>query len=439
MPTRRALAARCERWYRHALSQLGAEALVRAALAEVALWLGEGPWRVLALGKAAAPMTRGALAELGARARDALVVLPRGSEGDLADDPRVRLLRGGHPRADAGSLEAGYALEAWADAGQGAPALVLLSGGASALAVSPAEGVGLEEKAQAIAALMAAGAPIGSLNAVRKHLSRLKGGQLALRLYPARVEVLALSDVPGDELSVIGSGPFAGDPSTYADALEVVERSGARLPPGVLATLRAGAQGRRAETPKPGDPRLAGVRHRRLAGPVDLARAVADAARAEGFDAEFDAAPLVGSVEAVAQRLEALATGRGRRGPWLLAMGGEPTIELPRGAQAPDGGRAQHLALMVAPALAGLEACVLAAGSDGRDGPTEQAGAVVDGHTLADARAAGVDLKAALGAARSGPAAVACGAAIARFESPTHLGDLVLLAVEEPRTGQALR
>jgi glycerate-2-kinase len=437
MPTRRALAARCERWYRHALSQLGAEALVRAALVETPGWLGEGPWRVLALGKAAAPMLRGALAVLGERARDVLAVLPEGGALVLAEAPSARVLRGGHPRPDAGSAEAGRALETWADAGQGAPALVLLSGGASALAVAPAEGVGLEEKAQAIAALMAAGAPIGSLNAVRKHLSRLKGGQLALRLYPARVEVLVLSDVPGDELSVIGSGPFAADPSTFAQALEVVETSGARLPVGVLAALGAGAQGRRAETPKPGDPRLTGVRHRILAGPVDLARAVAAAARDEGFDAQFDAAPLTGTVEALAARLESLVAARNDGGRWLLAMGGEPTIELPRGAPAPDGGRAQHLALRLAPALAGLDACVLAAGSDGRDGPTEQAGAVVDGYTLADARAAGVDLKAALGAARSGPAAVACGAAIPRFESPTHLGDVVLLAVEEPRTGQA--
>jgi glycerate-2-kinase len=277
---------------------------------------------------------------------------------------------------------------------------------------------------------MRAGATIGELNALRKHLSRVKGGQLAARLAPAQIRVLVLSDVPGDDLSTIASGPFAPDPTTFADALRFVRTRGAAVPRAALVRLEAGARGELAETPKPGDPRLAGVAHRLLAGPVDLARAAAEEARLRGWTAEVDPAPLTGDVADVVARLSSwvrAGAGRGRR---LLALGGEPTIAIPPSARAPDGGRAQHLALLAALALAGTRGAVLAAGSDGRDGPTEQAGAVVDGTTAASAAAAGVDLAAALAEARSGPAAVASGAAIPREETGTHLCDLVLAAVE---------
>jgi hydroxypyruvate reductase len=163
---------------------------------------------------------------------------------------------------------------------------------------------------------------------------------------------------------------------------------------------------------------------------VDLARAAAEAARAMGFAAEAEVTPLTGDVAEVAARLARWARASAGRGTRLLALGGEPTIRIPPEARTPDGGRAQHLALLAALPLSGLPAAVLAAGSDGRDGPTEQAGAVVDGGTAADAAAAGVDLSAALAEARSGPAAVAVGAAIPRWDTGTHLCDLVMVAVE---------
>jgi glycerate-2-kinase len=307
---------------------------------------------------------------------------------------------------------------------------VLLSGGGSALAVAPAAGLAFADKADAVQAVMRGGATIQRLNAVRKHLSALKGGRLGARLAPAPVTVLVLSDVPGDDLSSIASGPLAPDPTTYADALEAVADAGARLPDPVRAHLEAGLRGEREETPKPGDARLAGVTHRLLAGPVHLARAAADAARARGFQAEAEPAPLTGDVAEVAARLAAWARAHAGRGRRLLAFGGEPTIRVPPSATAPDGGRAQHLALLAARELAGLPAAVLAAGSDGRDGPTEQAGAVADGGTWDAARAAGVDLDRVLAEARSGPAALAVGAAIPRVETGTHLCDLVLVAVE---------
>src|SRR5512133_834531 len=416
--TRSRLEISCEAVWRGALSRLQAGRLVSEALRSDPL--PGGPVRVLAFGKAAGPMIEAALAVLGDRARDALCVLPEGSPAPAG----VRAIAAGHPRSTAGSLEAGRAVLEWARANGGTPALVLVSGGASALVFAPADGLSPPEKSEAVHALMRAGATIQQLNGLRKHLSALKGGRLGALLAPAEVRVLVLSDVPGDDLSTIASGPLAPDPTTYAGALAAVASLGASVPPAVRDHLEAGARGERDETPKPGDPRLASIRQVHLAG---TAAAVAEEL---GFSAAADPAPLTGDVAAVAARLAAWVRANAGRGRRVLALGGEPTIRIPAGASAPDGGRAQHLALLAAREIAGLPAAVLAAGSDGRDGPTEQAGAVVDGGTLAAARAAGVDVDAALAEARSGPACVAIGAAIPRMETGTHLCDLVLAAVE---------
>ena len=423
--TRTGVGADLELIWREALRRTQAVPLVREALAAETLL--PGPVRVVALGKAAFSMMEAALGVLGTRAADPLCIVPEGGRAELAG---VEVLVGSHPRPSLRSVAAGTELLAWARRNAGMSVLALVSGGGSALAVAPAEGVTFEEKVEATAALMRAGATIGELNALRKHLSRLKGGQLAARLSPAPVTVLVLSDVPGDDLSTIASGPFAPDPTTFADALGFVRGRRAHLPIAAIARLEAGARGELAETPKPGDPRLARVTHRLLAGPVDLARAAAAAGRARGYATEVDPLPLTGDVRDVAARLVAWVDANAGRGKRLLALGGEPTIASPTTARAPDGGRAQHLALLAAQALAGRRAAVLAAGSDGRDGPTDQAGAVVDGGTAAVAARAGVDLAAALAEARSGPAAVASGAAIPREETGTHLCDLVLAAVE---------
>lgn len=423
--TRTGIAADLESIWRGALRRTQAVPLVQAALASEPP--PPGPVRVLAVGKAALPMMEAALAVLGDRAREPLCVVPEGGRTAL---PGARVLVASHPRPTPRSARAGSELLAWADRNAGVPVLALVSGGGSALAVAAAEGVTFEEKVEAAAALMRAGATIGELNALRKHLSRLKGGQLAARLAPAPVTVLVLSDVPGDDLSTIASGPFAPDPTTFADALGFVRGRRAEVPVAALARLEAGARGELPETPKPGDPRLAGVTHRLLAGPVELARAAAEEARARGYEAEVEPVALVGDVRDAAARLGSWARANAGRGKRLLALGGEPTIALPKDAKAPDGGRAQHLALLAAAWLAGRSAGVLAAGSDGRDGPTEQAGAVVDGGTTRAATQAGVDIGAALRDARSGPACVKLGVAIPREETGTHLCDLVLVAVE---------
>jgi len=419
------LTARLDTVRREALARLDAASLVRSALAaRPPLLPGDAPVRVLSLGKSAVPMMAGALEILGARARDALCLAPHGTRAPAG----VRLVTGGHPHPDAGSVEAGSAALAWAEASRGALALVLLSGGASALAAAPAEGLSLEDKLRAAALVMAAGASIGELNAVRKHLSRLKGGRLALRL-AGPATVLVISDVPGDDLSTVGSGPLAPDPTTWDDAARALALPGVagRVPPAVEALVRARPAA--GETPKPGDPRLAAVRHRLLAGPADLARAAREAALALGFRAEADPAPLAGDVAAVAARLAAwVAREPAGSGPRLLALAGEPTVTVPPAARSPDGGREQHLALLAALAIEGRDAAVLAAGSDGRDGPTEHAGAVVDGGTAERARRLGVDLARALREARSAPACAALGLALPRHDASTHLADLVLVA-----------
>ena len=355
--TRSGVAADCESIWRGALRRTQAGPLVRAALA--AEPLPPGPVRLFALGKAALPMAAAALDVLGARARDPLCVVPalalRQAQGERSARSWERTTSrasGGPAAPTLAPTRARPRRAPRSSPGRSAdaelPVLALVSGGGSALAVSPAEGIAFEEKVEAVAALMRAGATIGELNALRKHLSRLKGGQLAALLAPAPVRVLVLSDVPGDDLSTIASGPFAPDPTTFPDALRFVAARGATLPAAVKARLEAGARGEREETPKSGDPRLAGVTHRLLAGPVDLARAAAEEARERGWAAEVDPTPLTGDVVVVAARLAAWARAHAGHGKRLLALGGEPTIALPAGARAPDGGRAQHLALLAA-------------------------------------------------------------------------------------------
>lgn len=419
------LAAALEAVYREVLASLPAEGLVARALALAPP--PPGPVRLLAIGKAAGPMMAAALAALGPRARDPLCVLPE----DAAPPEGARSIHGGHPHPNLGSFVAGEAVAAWASACDDVPALVLLSGGGSALAVAPAEGIPPGDKAEAIALLMRAGLPIGELNAVRKHLSRAKGGRIAAALAPAPVRTLVLSDVPGDDLSVIASGPLVGDPTTWADVARILGASGVEtsIPASVRLAVQEGLAGRREETPKPGDPRLDCVSHQLLAGPSTLARAAVEVARAHGMVADHDPRPLAGSVKALADRIGLWVWEHAGRGPRLLVLAGEPTLAVPSHARDADGGRSQHLALRVARTLAGLPAAVLAAGSDGRDGPTRQAGAVVTGETAAFAGWHGIELDEELEAFRSGPAAVALGAAIPAFETGTHLGDLVLVAV----------
>lgn len=272
--------------------------------------------------------------------------------------------------------------------------LALISGGASALLVRPAEGVGLADKQAVNAALLASGAPISDMNVVRKHLSRVKGGQLATAAYPARVLALAVSDVPGDDPAVIGSGPTVAERSLPGEALAILARWGVEPPVSVVAALRRGSS-----VVPPGDPRLARCETRVVAAPAQSLAAAAALARDGGCEALVGSDRLEGEAREVAARLAAEARAlRAARPPGapplVLLTGGELTVTRRGGGV---GGPNAEFALALALALDGAPGIhALACDSDGIDGAAEVAGAVVGPDTLARARALGLDAPGAL-------------------------------------------
>ena len=253
---------------------------------------------------------------------------------------------------------------------------LLLSGGASALMALPAEGISLQDKRRASARLLKEGAEVHALNTVRKHLSAIKGGQLAAVARGA-VLTLAVSDVVGDDLSAIGSGPTVADTTTFGDALGILDQHGGRdqYPAAVVARLMNGAAGGVAETPKPGDSRLARSTSFVIGGSrtaVDGARA---AAERRGYNVHVIDAPLVGEARQAAQELLETASRvlRGRAGPQCILAAGETTVRVSGSGK---GGRNQECALAMAEGVGRLASAVVAAsvGTDGVDGPTDAAG-----------------------------------------------------------------
>lgn len=394
--------------------------------------LPRGPLLVVGMGKAAVPMAAAVEAVLGDRVADGLVITKTGHGGALG---RVRVAEAGHPVPDARGEAAAGALAALA-ASAGADDLVicLVSGGGSALAPAPVEGVTLAEKGEVTRLLLASGATIAEMNCVRKHLSRLKGGGLARLAAPAPVLALVLSDVVGDPLDVIASGPTVADPTTYADALAVLDARGLRdrVPPAVARHLARGAAGALPETPKPGDREVERAVNVLVATNAAAVAAASARARALGYATEVLSSSVVGEAREVGAARAALARavrdGRGPlRAPACLLSGGEPTVTL-RGAG--KGGRNQELALAAAIALEGVDGAVLlSAGTDGTDGPTDAAGAVVDGTTAARARAAGLDPARHLDANDAYPLLDAVGDLVRTGPTRTNVMDLHVLLV----------
>lgn len=324
--------------------------------------------------------------------RTGLVAAPGRPAG--VDLGGLEWMRAGHPVPAAGSLAAGRRALALAEQVAGDELLVLLlSGGASAALAAPVPGVSLEDKITATRLLLRAGAPIDRINCVRKHLSAIKGGWLAAAARGA-VVTLAVSDVVGpipDDPAVIGSGPTAPDPTRYADALEVVEEYGIRaaFPPAALRALEEGLQGRRLETPKPGDKRLRGARTLVIGSRFDALNGSARHAAGLGYNVVTLPAPVVGEARVAAVDHLKLATAAAVRRPACILSAGETTVEV-RGPGC--GGRNQEFALAAADRLGGVSgvAGLISVGSDGIDGPTDAAGALVDTTTLARARAQGM-------------------------------------------------
>ena len=376
---------------RAGIASVDAGACVARAAEPVREAIARAPaWRLIAAGKAAVPMVRACLASLPRPPVRAMVVGPSLPENPL---PGVEAFVGGHPAPVEGSIAAGRrALEIANEGGESDVLVVLLSGGASALMALPAAGITIGDKQAATRQLLGAGAAIHDLNAVRKHLSAFKGGQLAAAA-AGPLLALAISDVVGDDASVIGSGPTVADPSTFADALGVVDRFGGpeAFPTAVTARLRAGAAGEVEETPKPGDARLERAVTEIVGSRRAAAAGAASAARALGYRTIVVDEPVVGLARVAGPRFVEDAWRRAGSGDDAVCViaTGETTVRVTGRGR---GGRNQEVALSAARTLAALPApsAFLSAGTDGIDGPTDAAGAVSDWTTLARAERAGL-------------------------------------------------
>jgi hydroxypyruvate reductase len=312
-------------------------------------------------------------------------------EGYARPTRHIPVIEAGHPVPDQAGLEATErTLALAAQAGSDDLVLVLLSGGASANWIAPVQGVTLGDKQATTRALLRSGAAIGEINTVRKHLSRIKGGRLAAKARPARLVTLAISDVPGDDPAVIGSGPTVPDPSTLAEARAIVQRYRLEVPPSIGQALSDPAH----ETPKPGDPIFASMAFHLIARPADAFQAAAGAARALGLDCVLLGDSIEGEARDVAAdhaRVARNLRAAGRRA--VILSGGELTVTIRGGGR---GGPNQEYALALAIALDGMPAvAALAADTDGTDGGSgaadDPAGAFIDGSTAARARALGLD------------------------------------------------
>jgi hydroxypyruvate reductase len=303
----------------------------------------------------------------------------------------VEMVEAGHPVPDQAGLDAAARTLALADgANRDDLVLVLISGGASANWIAPAHGLSLESKQAVTRALLRSGATIGEINTVRKHLSRIKGGRLARHAYPARLVTIGISDVPGDDPAVIGSGPTAPDPTTLADARAIAARYRLGLPDNVMAALNDPAN----ESPKPHDPVFRDTQYHLAARPLDAFRAAEAEIRAAGFDCVFLGDRLEGEAREVAAAQAALARElKAKRRRAVILSGGELTVTIRGNGR---GGPNQEFALALAAALDGVPGIAALAGdTDGTDGgggsADDPAGAYADGQTARRARAMGFD------------------------------------------------
>ncbi|MCB4820392.1 glycerate kinase type-2 family protein [Roseicella aerolata] len=353
---------------------------------------------VVGVGKAAAKMALAVEQAWPEVPLTGLVVTTHGA--DLPNPPpnrRIPVRFASHPVPDAhGAAAAAEILAAMRGLTPADLVLFLVSGGGSSLSTLPAPGLTLEDLIAVNRELLRCGAPIDHMNCIRKHLSAFSGGRLAAAAHPARVVTLAISDVPGDDPAVIASGPTVADPTTFAEARALVAHYRMRLPEAALRHLEAAVE----ETPKPGDPRLAGTELRMIATPLMALRAMAEAARAMGLTPLILGDALEGEARELGRALGGIAlsaathglpVGRGS----VLLSGGETTVTID--GPAGEGGRGTETLLGLALALNGAPGVwALCCDTDGIDGKSDAAGAIATPDTLARARALGRDPRAAL-------------------------------------------
>jgi len=359
----------------------------------------------------------------GSRVRGGLVVSP----ASPATAGSLEVIVGEHPQPGPGSERGGRRALAIAEAVPlDAELIVLVSGGASSLLAVPAAGLTLGDKRAATGTLLKEGADIYALNTVRKHLSLIKGGRLAAACR-ARSRTLVLSDVVGDDLSFVASGPTVGDPSTFADALRVLDAFGGRdaYPGAIVAHILAGVDGQLPESPKPGDASLLRAETRLIGGRHDAMRGAAAEAARRGYAVHVFDAPVVGEARNAGPAFarQAIEAARTQRRPACVIASGETTVRV-KGTG--TGGRNQELALAAAEVIAGAGPQVMFAsiGTDGIDGPTDAAGAIVDNSTVDRLNAAGKSVQAVLDDNDSYTCFDSLGDLVRTGPSGTNVGDL---------------
>jgi hydroxypyruvate reductase len=342
------------------------------------------------------------------------------------------MIEAGHPIPDAAGLEGADRALALADSASADDlVLVLMSGGASANWIAPADGITFADKQAVTRALLRSGAAIGEINTVRKHLSRIKGGRLARHAHPARLVTIAISDVPGDDPSAIGSGPTVPDPTTLADARAIVAKYRLTLPDAVTRAL----DDLENESPKPGDAVFSGNEFRLAARPADAMLAADAAVRAAGYDCISLGDRVEGEARDVAAAHAGLARDLRAQGKQaVIISGGELTVTI-RGKGC--GGPNQEYALALAIAIDGMPAiAAIAADTDGTDGGAgdakDPAGAIVDGDSVARARARGLDPAAFLADNNSTSFFSALGDLLVPGPTYTNVNDFRAIIVDRP-------
>jgi glycerate 2-kinase len=379
-------------------------------------------------GKAAVPMAAATADILGDRLTEGVVVTKYGHAKSKSLTPAFHIIEAGHPLPDENSLRGARAIAVLVErATEGDLVICLISGGGSALLTLPIPGLTQADLQALTDALLRSGATINEINTVRKHLSQIKGGNLARLAAPATVVTLILSDVVGDPLDVIASGPTVPDPTTIADAQAVLARYA--IPP-----VEGGEGGKVfRETPKPGDPIFARVQNVIVGSNRLAAQAAVEKARELGFNTLLLSTYVEGEAREVARVAAALAKGVRAHGdplppPACLVWGGETTVTV-RGDG--KGGRNQELALAAALALDGWPGVlVMALATDGTDGPTDAAGAAVTGETVTRARALWLDPRAALETNDSYAFFDAMGDLLRTGPTETNVNDLLFVLVE---------
>jgi glycerate 2-kinase len=402
---------------------------------------------LVGVGKAGTPMARAAAEVLGDRIAGGVVVVKEGhsdsSTGNLlpgaveGSSPVAgrpwSVIESAHPIPDARSVEGAQRVaDLLAQTTERDLVVAVISGGGSALLTLPASGLTLADLQALTGALLRCGANINEVNTLRKHLDQVKGGGLARMAHPATLVTLILSDVVGSPLDVIASGPTVPDPTTFAEAYALLERYGivASVPPPVVEHLRRGVAGEVEETLKPGDMRFERVQNLIVASNAQAAEAALAVARTEGFNTLLLTTYLQGEAREVGRVLAAVArelaaAGRPLPGPACIVAGGETTVTLRGNGM---GGRNQELALATVADLAGLPGIALVTlATDGGDGPTNAAGAVVTGATLQRARQRGLDPHTYLARNDAYPFFDALGDLLRPGPTQTNVNDLVFM------------